>query len=171
MNLDGLFLDNMLINEKLRNFLALVTLELNDVTELGMLDNGAVAAKILLEHFENFFEIHLLGNATGGGEGLATVALLNANVNKIGRCSCSFIQFIRCKRVCASRQKKRGHNVHAKVRNSAPTRESDHRNLTNKNLPNVAVLSKSSAIKLFSFDCFLCCALLLRGKKKAESRK
>jgi hypothetical protein len=167
MNLDSLFLDNLFIDKKLRNFLALVTLELNDIAELGILDNGAVAAKILLEHFENFVEIHLLGNATGSGEGLATVALLNANVNIIGRFrrGCSFIQFIRCKRVCTMKK--------INKKNSTRSRESEKFCAVDENsrqigdffsfflsffleiLPNVAVLSKSSAIKLVCFACFL----------------
>lgn len=84
MDLDRFLLHNLLVDEELRDFLALIALELNDVAELGILDNGAVAAKILLEYLENLLEIHLLRNAAGSGESLATIALLNANVHIVG---------------------------------------------------------------------------------------
>jgi hypothetical protein len=81
VDLDGVLLNNAFGDEELGDVLPLVALELDDVAQFRVLDNGAVAAEILLEDLEHLFKVHLLRNARGGRERLSTIALLDADVH------------------------------------------------------------------------------------------
>lgn len=54
------------------------------LTHGGVVDDRAVAGKLLLERLEELLRVVLLGEALEGGDGLATVALLDADVNVVG---------------------------------------------------------------------------------------
>lgn len=84
VNLDELLLANLLVGEKLRNVLALIALQLNDLAELGIVDNGAVAAERLLKRPQDLVKVDLLRDAARRRERLAASALLDANVHEIG---------------------------------------------------------------------------------------
>jgi hypothetical protein len=49
------------------DLLTLVTLELDNFTEVWILDNGAVGGEFLLGKFENTFGIDFLGKPLNGG--------------------------------------------------------------------------------------------------------
>jgi len=51
------------------------------VLVLGILDDGAVAGKGLLELLEDFLEVKFGGDALNGGQGLPSIALLNADMD------------------------------------------------------------------------------------------
>ncbi len=55
---------------------AVVALQLNDVAELLVLDDIAIAGKFLLEHLEDALEVERLWQALDGGDCLATGSLL-----------------------------------------------------------------------------------------------
>jgi len=84
MDLDGLGIDFQslfLIDEEVLYDIALVALELNHVTSLFIVDDGAVAGKLLLDDLEDLLQIKLGRNAFDGGQGFASIALLDANVD------------------------------------------------------------------------------------------
>lgn len=65
----------LLVREELLNILALVALELDDLTHLGVAHDGAIASELLLDHLEDLLLVELLGETLDSGQGLATVAL------------------------------------------------------------------------------------------------
>ncbi len=104
MDFDLALVHDLFIDEELGDGLSLVALQLDDVAELGVLDNGAVAAKLLLEHLQHLLKVDLLRNARRSRERLASVALLDANVNIVGfrRRGCGVgLEFVGGKRICA----------------------------------------------------------------------
>lgn len=81
MNLDHPAGGDLLLGQKALDLLALVALELDDLSELLVLDDAAVAAKLLLESLGEFGQVELVIQPLDGGQRLAAVALLQANVN------------------------------------------------------------------------------------------
>jgi len=84
MDLDGLGIDLktfVLVDEKILHSIALITLQLNHVTGLFIVDYGAVAGKLFLDDLEDFLEVELGWNSLDGGQCLATITLLNADVD------------------------------------------------------------------------------------------
>ena len=53
MNLDHVLLGDLLINEKLRDNFALITLKLDDLAEVGVLNKATVAVELLLALLED----------------------------------------------------------------------------------------------------------------------
>lgn len=80
--LDSRFFDAIL-NEEVGNLATLVSLELYDLTQLLVVNEGAVAGKFLLKGFEKFLRIVLFGQALQGGQGLPPIPLLNTDVDVI----------------------------------------------------------------------------------------
>lgn len=62
---------------------ALVALELNDLTIFWMLYNCAVTSKLFLECADDLLLIKFVSDALDSGQRLATISLLNSNVDKI----------------------------------------------------------------------------------------
>jgi len=84
MDLDGLGVDLqalLLVDKEVFHGIALVALELDHVAGLLIVHNGTVAGKLLLDDLEDLFEIELGRDALDGGQGLATIALLDADVD------------------------------------------------------------------------------------------
>jgi len=84
MDLDGLGIDFQalfLVDEEVFHGIALVALELDHVASLFIVHNGTVAGKLLLDDLEDFLEIKLGRNALDGGQGLTTIALLDADMD------------------------------------------------------------------------------------------
>ena len=84
MNLDGFLLDDLLLDEKVGNVAALISLELDDGSERFVLNDGAVAAEDALECLEEFLKVEFGVEALDGGQALPSVSLLDANVNVVG---------------------------------------------------------------------------------------
>jgi len=84
MDFDGLGINLqslLLVDEKLLHDISLVTLKLDHVAGLFIVDYGAVTGELLLNDLEDLLEVELGWNALDGGQGLATIALLNADVD------------------------------------------------------------------------------------------
>jgi len=60
VNLDQILLHHSCLYQKLGNILALITLQLNHLTQLRVLDNSPIATKLLFEILEDFIVIELL---------------------------------------------------------------------------------------------------------------
>jgi len=82
MQLNSVFRDT-LFGEEICNLDPLVTLKLNDLTHLLIVNEIAVASELLFEGFEEFLGIILLGETLQRGQGLSSVPLLNADVEVI----------------------------------------------------------------------------------------
>ena len=88
MDLDGLGIQLqafLLVDEELLHILTLVTLQLNHLAHLGVVDNGAIAGEFLLDHLEDLLLVELLRQALHRGQGLAAIALLDTDVDIILR--------------------------------------------------------------------------------------
>lgn len=59
------------------------TLELNDLTEVLVLHDGTVAGELLLDDLQDLLLVEALGETLDGGEGLAAIALLDADVDVV----------------------------------------------------------------------------------------
>jgi len=84
MDFDGLGINLqslLLVDEKLFHDISLVALKLDHVAGLFIVDYGAVAGELLLNDLEDLLEVELGWNALDGGQGLTTIALLNADVD------------------------------------------------------------------------------------------
>jgi len=81
MNFEAFFGGEPVVAKELRDVVPLVTLKLNDFTVFGMLDDSPVAGKLLLQRLHDPLLVELLTNSLDGGERLAAISLLNANVN------------------------------------------------------------------------------------------
>jgi hypothetical protein len=84
MDLDGLGVDLktfVLVDEKILHSIALITLQLDHVTGLFIVDDGAVAGKLFLDDLEDFLEVELGWDSLDRGQCLATITLLDADVD------------------------------------------------------------------------------------------
>jgi hypothetical protein len=68
-------LEAILGDEKLLNILALISLQLNHLAHLTVVDDRAIASELLLDDFEDLLLVELLGQALDCGQSLATIAL------------------------------------------------------------------------------------------------
>ena len=76
--LDGLcikFQALLFVDQEFLNILSLITLELNHLAHLGVDNNGAIAGKLLLDHFEDLLLVKFLGETLDCSQGFATIAL------------------------------------------------------------------------------------------------
>ncbi|KAK8706035.1 hypothetical protein V6N13_049616 [Hibiscus sabdariffa] len=81
MNLDLVFLDDAGVDEELRDVLALVALELNDLAELFVLDDVAVAAEVLLQALEDLLVAQIMPQPLDRRQALLPVPLLDSDMN------------------------------------------------------------------------------------------
>lgn len=78
VDLDGLGIQLeafLLIDEKFLDILALVALQLDHLSHLGIDDDGAIARKLLLDDLENLLLVEFLGQSLDCSQGLASIAL------------------------------------------------------------------------------------------------
>jgi len=80
MQLDAAFGDTLLGQEVL-NLDPLVTLKLDDFTDLLIFDEGTVASEFLLESLEELPRVVFLGEALQGCQRLATISLLDTDMD------------------------------------------------------------------------------------------
>lgn len=85
MDLDLLLLDLESLNQELLDLLALVALELQDLTVVSVLVDMAVATEILLKGLQNTLQVVLGGDTLDGSDSLAAVALLASDVDIVER--------------------------------------------------------------------------------------
>ena len=83
MNLDVALLRDALLNEESSNLLTLVALKLDDLAKLLVINNGAVACKLLLEGLQELLLVIFLGNALESGKSLTSVPLLDTDVDVV----------------------------------------------------------------------------------------
>lgn len=88
MNLDVLLWQLQFGNQELRHLDSLVALHLDDLTQLGVLDDVAVTGKVLLQNLQNLLQVIFIRNTLNGGQGLTTVTLLNTDMDVV--CGLSF---------------------------------------------------------------------------------
>ena len=87
MDLQRRLLHDLVVHQERRGAHALVALKLDDRSQLGVVDDGAVAAELLLEGLDDLLVVERLVEALDGRQGLAAVALLDADVDIVlGRC-------------------------------------------------------------------------------------
>jgi len=103
MDLDGLGIQLetlFLIGEEFLNIFTLISLKLDHLSHLSIIDNGAIASKFLLDDLENFLLIKFLWKALNSGQSLTTIALLNTDVYIVLGLLCLASIFVRfCERV------------------------------------------------------------------------
>jgi hypothetical protein len=78
VDLDGLGIKLkalLLVGQELLNILALISLELDHLTHLSVVDDRAIASEFLLDHLQNLLLIEFLRETLDRGQGLATIAL------------------------------------------------------------------------------------------------
>jgi hypothetical protein len=77
-HLDGLRIKTkalLLVGQEVLDILALISLELDDLTHLGVCDYGSIAGEFLLDDLEDLLLVELLRQALNGSQGLASIAL------------------------------------------------------------------------------------------------
>jgi len=83
MDLDGLGIELqsfLLVDQEFLNILTLITLKLDHLAHLRVVDDGAIAGEFLLDHLEDLLLVELFGQTLHRSQGLTTIALLNTNV-------------------------------------------------------------------------------------------
>lgn len=88
MDLDVLLWQLQLANQELRHFNSLITLQLDNLTQLLILDNVTVASKIFLQNLQDFLQVILNWQTLHSGQGLTTVTLLDTDMDVV--CCLSF---------------------------------------------------------------------------------
>jgi len=84
MNLDGLGINLQslfLVYEEFLDNIALVSLKLDHVAGLLIIDDGAIASKLLLDDFENLLEIKLGWDSFDSRQRFTTISLLDTNMD------------------------------------------------------------------------------------------
>jgi len=73
----------LLVNEEIHDLLALVTLELDHLASLLIIDLVAIASEFLPEEGQNLAGVELSRKTSDSGQRLATIALLNTDMDVI----------------------------------------------------------------------------------------
>jgi len=90
---------------------SLVTLQLDDLSVLWVLNDGAVAGKLLFQRLDDSLFVKLLRDSLNRGEGLASVPLLDSDVNEsVAVHTPSHIVFVNIERVEVCKVLKLGHS-------------------------------------------------------------
>jgi len=88
MDLDGLGIELqsfLLVDQEFLNILTLITLKLDHLAHLRVVDDGAIASEFLLDHLEDLLLVKLLGKALNSCQSLATITLLDAYMDVVLR--------------------------------------------------------------------------------------
>ena len=81
VHLDDVFLSDFLVNQKLCDYFPLVTLQLDNIPKLNVLNNSAVAVELLFARFKNRFLVDLGVHALHRGQRFPPVPLLRPDVD------------------------------------------------------------------------------------------
>lgn len=80
MYVNILLLAHLFVNQDLADAGAMIALQLDDISELRVLNHSSVAGKLLLEGLEDLVQIHRLWDPLDRSQGLAAIALLNTKI-------------------------------------------------------------------------------------------
>lgn len=86
VDLDGLgveFKAILLVNQEFLDIFALITLELDHLAHLGVIDNGAIASEFLLDDLQDLLLVKLFRKTLDRSQGLTSIALLNTYMDII----------------------------------------------------------------------------------------
>lgn len=83
MNLDVFLFHNAGLDKEIGDVLPLITLKLNDLSKLWVLDNSTIAAKLFLKIFEDLTVAEFLLQTLYCGQTLAAITLLDAYMNVV----------------------------------------------------------------------------------------
>jgi len=89
-------LESIFGHQELLDILALVSLQLNHLAHLTVVDNGAIASELLLDDLEDLLLIEFLRQTLNSCQSLTTIALLNPYMDVILRLlslACVFVGF------------------------------------------------------------------------------
>merc|ERR1719204_1012181 len=81
MHLQLIVLHETTLDQHLTDFLPLVSLKLNNLAILRMLNHSSIAGKLLLGNFHDFLEVILCRESLDSGEGFPSVSLLNSDMH------------------------------------------------------------------------------------------
>jgi hypothetical protein len=73
----------LLVGQEVLDILSLIALELDDFAHLSIAHDGAIAGKLLLDHFEDLLLVKLLGETLDGRQGFAAIALCSTSVGEL----------------------------------------------------------------------------------------
>lgn len=88
MDLDGfgIKLQSLLfVDQEFLDVFALITLKLDHLAHFSVIDDCAIASEFFLDDLENLFLVEFLGQALDSSQGLATIALLNPDMDVVLR--------------------------------------------------------------------------------------
>jgi hypothetical protein len=77
----GVHFETRWVDEEVLHGIALISLQLDDISGLLVLDYGTIASELLLDDLQDFLEVELCWDAFDGGQSLAAVALLDTDVD------------------------------------------------------------------------------------------
>lgn len=83
MDLDVLLRQLQLASQKFRNLHSLISLQLDQLSKLLILDNVTVTSKILLQDLQDLLQVVLARNSLHRGKSLTTVTLLDTDVDVV----------------------------------------------------------------------------------------
>lgn len=75
----------LFIDQEFLDIFALITLKLDHLAHLSVIDDCAIASEFLLDDLEDLLLIEFLGQTLDSSQGLATIALLNPNMDVVLR--------------------------------------------------------------------------------------
>jgi len=76
----------LLVRQEGADVVALVALELDDIADFFVVHDGAIACEFLLDHLEDLLEVEFAGDAGHGRQCLATITLLDADMDLVLGC-------------------------------------------------------------------------------------
>jgi len=80
---NGILAHLLFAGDEAHNFSTMITLKLDHLSHVGILNDGAIASEFFLEGFEKCLRAVILGQALNSRQRLATVALLNTDMDVI----------------------------------------------------------------------------------------
>lgn len=75
----------LFVDQELLDIFALITLKLDHLTHLRIINDGAITSEFLLDNLEYLFLVELFGQPLNSSQGLATIALLDPDMDVILR--------------------------------------------------------------------------------------
>ena len=86
----------LFVNQKQLHIFALVSLQLDYLPHLSVVDDVAIAGELLFDHTQNLLLVKFLGQALDGGQGFAAIALCaGVNVSKTAEKEVNMVMEIR----------------------------------------------------------------------------
>jgi hypothetical protein len=77
----GIHFKTRWVDEEVLHGIALISLQLNNITRLLVLNYGTIASELLLNDLQNFLEVKLCWDALDCSQSLASVTLLDTDMD------------------------------------------------------------------------------------------